>query len=400
MIARGLLWGLVPLALLASACGGDDVATAIASERELTIEAEVTGRIYARSSADVSPPALGRKVWDFRLSSLVEEGREVEEGDKLLSFDTGQLEERLLQEIADRDSSKQSLEKKKIDLALERETETLALAEAESNRRRFGLQADVPEDVISARELDLVRLDLELSEREVAHRKQLIESLDRRADSEIKSLEARLARQELDVRQLEQLIERMTVYAPRSGTVVYRQNWQGEKKKVGDSVWRMETILEIPDLSTLAATVFVDEAQAGRVAVGQSATLRLDAHPDREYRATVASIQRTVQRRSWRDPRKVVALELELAEIDRERMRPGMRLTGSVHIEQRPAAIAVPTDAVTQTPEGPAALVRTRFGSERRQLVLGVTVGGYTEVVEGMSAGERVVLRPTLEGQS
>ena len=124
----------------------------------------------------------------------------------------------------------------------------LALAEAESNRRRFGLQADVPEDVISARELDLVRLDLELSEREVAHREQLIGSLDRRADSEIKSLEARLARQELDVRQLEQLIEPIDVVGQIDRQIRFLRSVPVDPM-TGEAEWGMRSVSDEADSS-------------------------------------------------------------------------------------------------------------------------------------------------------
>ncbi|MEM6703268.1 MAG: HlyD family efflux transporter periplasmic adaptor subunit [Acidobacteriota bacterium] len=319
------------LLLLALGCTEAEAPTMQSAEPTL-LEVEFSGELFAQSSADIGPPAIGSKVSDFRLASLVEEGRVVSAGDPVLSFDTSQLEERLLRQIADRDSSRKTLEKQRKDLALEREQLLLTLAEAEANERRLRLQSDVPEDVISARELDILRLDLELAGDEVEHRTQLLETLQRRTDFEIRSLQARLARQQLEVRELEELIERMTLFAPRSGTVVYRTNWEGEKKKVGDSVWRMEKILQIPDLDTLAVRASVDEAHAGLLLVGQRATLRLDAHPDRVFGARVHGIKRRVQRKSWRDPRRIVGVELELDEIDSQRMKPGMRLTGSLDV--------------------------------------------------------------------
>jgi len=49
------------------------------------------------------------------------------------------------------------------------------------------------------------------------------------------------------VEALERNIERMTVKAPQAGIVVYRTNWNDEKKKIGDSVWSGEKLLGIPD---------------------------------------------------------------------------------------------------------------------------------------------------------
>ena len=72
-------------------------------------------------------------------------------------------------------------------------------------------------------------------------------------------------------------IRAMTTMAPREGTVIYVLNPRnGEKKKVGDSCWKAERVVEIPDLNRMKAEGEVDEVDAGRVAVGQRVTLRLD----------------------------------------------------------------------------------------------------------------------------
>ena len=66
---------LVLTALLISlGCAGTEpLDTGVRVEDPLRIE--LAGELYARSSADVGPPALGRKVREFRLSSLIEEGK-------------------------------------------------------------------------------------------------------------------------------------------------------------------------------------------------------------------------------------------------------------------------------------------------------------------------------------
>ena len=95
---------------------------------------------------------------------------------------------------------------------------------------------------------------------------------------------------------------------------------------------------------------FVDEAHAGLLVVGQRATLRLDAHPDREFTARVQTVKRRVQRRSWRDPRRVVAVELELDEVDSERMKPGMRLTGTLDVGSVTLEVGDPAIALGEGP--------------------------------------------------
>lgn len=60
----------------------------------------------------------------------------------------------------------------------------------------------------------------------------------------------------------------------------------------------------------------------------------------------VSKIHRTVQRKSWSNPEKIVRLESELEETDTERMRPSMRLRGSIEVERVADTLVVPAEAV------------------------------------------------------
>ena len=84
----------------------------------------------------------------------------------------------------------------------------------------------------------------------------------------------------------------MAVKATRAGTVVYKQDRRGEKKKVGDGTWRGDGVLEIASLEKMAALGQVDEVDASKVAVGQRVGLRLEADLDKEYSGTVERVSR------------------------------------------------------------------------------------------------------------
>src|SRR5260370_5525117 len=144
------------------------------------------------------------------------------------------------------------------------------------------------------------------------------------------------------VAQAEAAIAQMTVRATRAGTVVYVANRQGVKKKVGDSCWRMEKVIEIPDLTRMRGEGEVDEADAGRVAPGQRVTLHLDAHPERVFTGIVRDIRGAVEARADASPEKVVRLILAVDRTDPQRMRPGMRFRGEIDTERVRQAVVVP----------------------------------------------------------
>ena len=141
----------------------------------------------------------------------------------------------------------------------------------------------------------------------------------------------------------------------------------------------------------MRAEVQVEEVMSGQLSVGQVGTLRLDAYPDRTYRARVGQIRRTVQARSWLNPQRVVWLELEFDENDPARMRPGMRVAGRIEVDRVEGALVVPVAAVRATSTEPRVLSREIVG--RRRWVapeLGRSSADWVEVLDGLEEGTLV----------
>jgi multidrug efflux pump subunit AcrA (membrane-fusion protein) len=134
----------------------------------------------------------------------------------------------------------------------------------------------------------------------------------------------------------------------------------------------------------------VDEADASRVAAGQKLSLRLDAHPDEEFGGTVSNIWGTVQRKSWRNPVKVVRLDIGLDRTDVRRMRPGMRFRGTIEIERVQEALVIPIEAVFSGDGGPTVYRKTFMGYDRVPVRLGRRNDNDVEVLEGLRDGDRV----------
>ena len=361
--------------------------------RELTDEIEVSGELRAVHSMDLGPPAL-RDLWNFKLSFMAPEGTLIEEGQPVLAFDTSELQPHLLEALAERDRTSTALRKATTDLEVARKTEELALVEAEGKERKATLKTTVPSEVVSSRELELARLDLLLAKEEIVFRKAQIEQINRRSEAELAGLRRQHQQAVSRVELIENQIGRMTMMAPRAGTVVYRTNWRGEKKKVGDNVWRQEIVLQIPDLDEMEVSAEVAEADTGNLELGQRASFRLDAHPEEIYQARVASIRSTIERRSWRDPRKVVRLTLELDRTDSERMRPGMRIKGKIEVARAEEVPMIPLDAVVLDAQGPRVTVKTGLGERTVRPRLKRRSGDWVEIESGLEPGDRVLRSP------
>ena len=283
---RHILTGVAAAAVAVFFFGGWTVRNRLAADRQgewvnvrrgdLVSGVGVTGTLVAADSESLGPPQLER-VWDFKISMLAPEGADVKKGQPVLAFDTTELQRRLDENKAVADQAKEQIAKTRADVAVHAQDDQLELAEAEANLRKTAMKLDAPPDILGMKERKEAELDHELAEHQLVAIKARMKSVRTAAEAQVRLLESKQRRADILVASTQYAIRAMTILAPRDGTVVYVTDFRGEKKKVGDSVWRMIRVLQIPDLRRMKANGEVDEADAGRVAVGQRVTLRLDS---------------------------------------------------------------------------------------------------------------------------
>jgi HlyD family secretion protein len=384
------------LAALAVAAACDGVATPatrmVAVERQdLVVDVEVTGTLKAVESVQVGPPGV-TDTWDYKIIRMAPEGNRVKSGDEVLAFDPSDLERRLKNYESEVAALTQELDKVRAEGSLATLADRLAHEEALAKRRKADLKADKPADLTAELAARTAVIERELARREVlfARSRDGAKRAQEAADRSV--LQSRLARARGRVAEVRSDIARMSVRAGREGTVVYKQDFRGEKKKVGDGTWRAEPVMEVASLDRMAATGQVDEVDASRVSVGQRVGLRLEAHPEREYGGVVERVASLVQTESFESRVKVIVLDLRLEATDPLLMRPGMRFRGRIEVSRIPGVLQIPLDAVRAAPTGPTVL-RVAGGAARPVPVkLGRRSREAVEVLGGLVEGDRVAL--------
>jgi HlyD family secretion protein len=368
-----------------------------ATRGDLITGFEVSGTLASVATESLGPPPLP-DVWEYKVSMIAPEGSETKKGRPVLGFDTTQLQQRFDEKSAEADEARKQIEKERADLALQTKDERLRLAEAEARLRKASLKLEAPPDIIGVNERKQAEIDHSIAKRESEAIRSRLNAMERAASARIALLQSKLQQASAIVQQTQNSIQQMTILSPRDGTVVYITNWRGEKKKVGDNCWKQERVLEIPDLGRMKAEGEVDEADAGRVEVGQRAILRLDAHPDDELQGTITSMGRTVQRkRNTQDPLKVLRVEVKLDKTDPAKMRPGMRFQGTIELGRQKSVVMIPREAVMIGAQGPFVFRRGLLNVETVPLKLGGENDKFVQVVEGLSDGDRVLVAKTAE---
>jgi multidrug efflux pump subunit AcrA (membrane-fusion protein) len=178
--------------------------------------------------------------------------------------------------------------------------------------------------------------------------------------------------------------------ADRDGVLVYKTKWNGERYQVGESVWSGQMILEIPDLNTILAEIFVPEVDLGRVKPGQPAEVTIDAFPGKTYSGKVSKMGTLIRPKAFDIQNKVLDVQVALDNLDTSIMRPGMSIKARVVTSTLENCIAVPLKAVRTTAEGALVKVKTEVGWSDRRVSLGDSNGADVLIIEGLGAGETI----------
>lgn len=170
----------------------------------------------------------------------------------------------------------------------------------------------------------------------------------------------------------------------------------------GDAVAIGTPLLVLADVQKVIVNADVDETDVGKVALGQQASITADAYPGRVFPGTIIEIGESVGKRRIRpeDPTKlqdmkVLETKIEVTEGGLD-LKLGMTVDVQVVAAYKERALLIPAYLVPAgTKETRLRVVSGFTGSEERVVRLGVRDDRNVEVVSGLEAGDRVLVRAT-----
>jgi len=172
----------------------------------------------------------------------------------------------------------------------------------------------------------------------------------------------------------------LTLRAPASGIVVEKNVVQGDRIMPGMTVYR------IADLSLVWIEADVFEKDLALVAEGQRALISFEAFPGRVFSGPVTYVHPTVSIQS-----RTARIRLELPNPDLA-LKPGMYADITLQVPPLAPAAVVPSSSVIETGERALVFVQSADGALLpREVTVGRTSGQFTQILEGLAVGERVV---------
>ena len=186
-------------------------------------------------------------------------------------------------------------------------------------------------------------------------------------------------------------LERTTIRAPVDGTVILRNVDAGQTVAVSPQAPALFVIAR--DLHDMQVEAAVDQADVGRLKLGQSATFTVDAFPRRSFTGEIRQI-----RKSPRNVQSSVRYTVLIAAANPDlALLPGMTANVRIVVEQRKDALKLPDAALQFRPPGAAAGRRVwvlKNGEPQPvEVRLGLSDGKSIEVLSGaLKSGDEVVV--------
>jgi RND family efflux transporter MFP subunit len=201
----------------------------------------------------------------------------------------------------------------------------------------------------------------------------------------IQIAKAELELVEAQLREAQVTLSYATIKSPISGIVASVTTQQGETVAAGLTA---PTFLTIVDLERLQVNALVDEVDIGKVQVGQRVVFNVDAFPAQDFTGQVAAIYPTA---TIVDNVVKYVTAIDINETKRGLLRPEMTTNVQITLETR-MVLAIPTRAIRQENGRSVVHVAKGLEAEVRVVRVGWRDGSWAEVVEGVTAGERILL--------
>jgi Barrel-sandwich domain of CusB or HlyD membrane-fusion len=379
------------------------VALAAAAEKDLLtvtradfpLIATAPGILESPRSVSIGPPRVPREN-RFRLARMVEEGKHVSEGDFLLEFDGSELNRRLREDTANFQRVQEEYQKKRSDFDIQVRDLKLQLEQAKADleklENKLSRQAELESAIVIAE--TQIRRDMARKKVELLAKKLDFVTDGGRVDLQISRTNENHYRSRMDT--LLDAIESLTVTSPVAGVVIYKRDWNNEPRQVGNYVFVLDTVLEIPDLSSMRAKVMVDEVDAGKVQVGQEAQVLVDALQGRAFSGKVTSISAILKQAAFDRPQRIAEALVELQSSEIKQLRPGMSARAQIQVGRHSDVVVIPLSSIQE--RNGHSLVQV-WNVEKLtydwQPVQLLTNDGVSAVISsGLQAGQRIRATP------
>ncbi|WP_419149312.1 efflux RND transporter periplasmic adaptor subunit [Pseudoalteromonas 'SMAR'] len=371
----GTAWPSIDRILSAEqAVSRSQLRTATVVKGDISEDIRVEGRTLAANNPDLYAIAAGT------VTLQVQPGDEIQAGQPLLTIDSPELTNQLLQEQATFERLQTEVERQRIAIKQQlldtKQRMEMAKVELEAAQREMArAKESISKQIISKLELEQSMVYLKRAELKERHAIESLKLEQERLSFELKSSELSLARQQHILQEVQRQVDALTITSPLSGIVgtVHVQQKQ--------FVQRDAALLSLVDLSELEVEAQIPELYAESLAVGMAAEVFINQY---QYPAQLVAISPEVE-----DGR--VSARVRFTDQPKG-LRQNQKVSTRIVLSHKAAVLKVRRGAFVETGAGRYTYTITGDQAKQIDIKLGVKSISEVEVLSGLQAGQEIVI--------
>lgn len=326
-------------------------------------QAEIQGKVHGPGTVQSRVPVtISAKITGILEDLYADQGEWVQKGQLLAKLDAAELRAREMAAQAAKNRAQRDLARAQADLIKAKANLVLA----QSNYQR-DLEVFKP-GYISQAAFDTTKAQLKVAESDVAASRAVVtaqESAVKQAESETHAAAA--------------IYKYTDIVAPMDGLITVR------KAEIGDTITPGTPIFQMVDLDQIWLAAWIDESQIAQLREGQPAMIKLRS--GRVFKGEVVRLNKEAD---------TVTRELEV-DVKFARLPHPLAIgeEGEVDIDTgRQTALAVPLSAIIERRSVKGVFVLTHGVARFRPVSLGLQNGHRAAILQGLKAGELVIVNP------
>ena len=353
-----------------------------------------TGQLKAENSVSINLPKeissrrLG--IYEIKVIRIIDEGTVVDSGDWVATLDYSAVEEQRNKYYDAWEQAYNAWEDAKLDTTLELSNlrDDLLNGEVQLEEKKLILSQSIYESPAIKRQ---AKLDVDRAMREMEQKKRSYEIKKKQSEYKVYRSweEVKTAQGRLD--DIDKLIEKLEVKAPKPGMVIYSFDRFGKKIKEGASIsrWRPK-IAELPDLTAMISKTFINEIDISKIKTGQHVDVGIDAFPEKHFDGVVTSVANIGQVLPGGNS-KVFEVTIKVNGSDPD-LRPAMTTSNIITTDVLDSVLYIPLESVFTNDTLQYVFVKTGDDVRKQIVDLGAENENYIVANEGVKAGEGLLL--------
>lgn len=350
-----------------------------------------TGEIQAIKSINVTSPNISWRYGTLKITQIVKDGKEVEEGDTLLVFDPSEVKKAIVEAEARLEMSYAELEKMKAqqqsDLEEQRADYEVTRLSQEISKIQF--ESATYEANIKRKE---IQLNLDKANIALARAKEQINNQIKIQAEDVKQKMLSIEQDKTRLKEAHETLERLFLASPAPGIAIINRNWSSDVKfQVGDQCWSGQNLIQLPNLKQLKATVQINEVDISKITKGLKVEIKPDAFSDSVYYGEVMSVANLAVNKEGSTKIKVFPVDILIHEGGKK-LLPGLSVSCRMLVRKINNVVFIPIDGVQTNGLEEYVYLKTKNGFEKRVVETGVSNTDHIIITKGLKAGDVVAM--------